>query len=99
MKKRGGPAQCVVTEETFAADFSRALQTLDVRLGELATTELANCDLACDLAEQICELKDKICNLTGLNPASSIAERCVDAEARCARAEAGASERCGCGKP
>lgn len=91
-----GPAQCVVTEETFAADFARDIRALDVRFGELPTAELANCTLACDLAEQICGLKDRICDLKALNPARSIADRCADAETRCAHAKDAASRRCGC---
>jgi hypothetical protein len=95
-KRRAAPAQCVVTEETYAADFSRDLQTLDVQLGQRSTHDTADCEDVCDLAGRICSLKDKICNLTGLNPAPSIAERCADAEGRCAKATAQANEQCSC---
>jgi hypothetical protein len=98
-KRSRARAQCVVTEETFAADYWRALNTLDVTFSELPSTELANCTVACDLADAICELKDKICDLVPRNSAPSIAERCTDAEDRCARATEAASKRCGCGDP
>ena len=98
-KRSRARAQCVVTEETTAADYWRDLNTLDVTFGELPSTELANCTVACDLAEAICELKDKICDLVPRNSAPSIAEHCTDAQDRCARATEAAAKRCGCGKP
>ncbi len=85
------------TQETRSADFARELNILDVRLRSLAVTEAANCGQACDLSMKICALKDNICRLDDQSPSSSVRERCVDAEARCARARQATNQHCACG--
>ncbi len=86
-----------LTEETRSADFARELNILDVRLRSLAVTETANCEQACDLSLKICALKDNICRLDDQSPSSSVRERCLDAEARCARARRKTEQHCTCG--
>lgn len=86
-----------LTDETRSADFARELNVLDVRLRSLAVAEAANCDQACDLSLKICALKDSICRLDDQSPSSSVRERCLDAEARCARARSKTEQHCTCG--
>ena len=95
--RQSGEAR-VETDEALAVNFSRDLQTLDDRLRDFAANELANCGRACDLAAQICALKDSICRLTEQSSARAVAERCVDAVARCARARRETEQRCACGE-
>ncbi|HEY6909162.1 MAG TPA: hypothetical protein VI356_07320 [Myxococcales bacterium] len=98
-----GPASAPAADQDRAA--AAALQeradALEETLSALGVESKApDCSRACGLVDQICDLGQRICTISGRHVGDEdLANRCAAATVRCQRSRDRAASRCTCASP